>query len=108
MQRTIFLHEDKYLRVSKNPESLSLCFKQASRCLLFSEMNSRQENRSRLSFTARIVIKYCLERFPSICGEKMSEGFLKFCTAYILGQIIVSNLTNVHKLYNRINYARIH
>ena len=41
-------------------------------------MNSRQENRSKLSFTARIITKYSLERFLSICGEKMSEGFLKF------------------------------
>ena len=49
-----------------------LCFKPASRCLLFSKMNSRQENRSKLSFTARIIT---LERFLSICDEKMSEGF---------------------------------
>ena len=35
-------------------------------------------NRSKLSFTARIITKYSLERFLSICGEKMSEGFLKF------------------------------
>ena len=41
-------------------------------------MNSRQENRSKLSSTARIMTKYSLERFLSICGEKMSEGFLKF------------------------------
>ena len=44
----------------------------------FSKMNSRQDNRSKLSFTARIITKYSLERFLSICGEKMSEGFLKF------------------------------
>ena len=55
-----------------------LCFKPASRCLRFSKMNSRQENRSKLSFTARIITKYSLERFLSTCGEKMSEGFLKF------------------------------
>ena len=30
------------------------------------------------SFTARIITKYSLERFLSICGEKMSKGFLKF------------------------------
>ena len=46
--------------------------------LLFSKMNSRQENRSKLSFTARVITKYSLERFLSICGEKMSKGFLKF------------------------------
>ena len=70
----------------------------------FSKINSRQENRSKLSFTARIITKYYLERFLSICGEKMSEGFLKFCkliSKLILGQIIVSNLTNI-------NYARLH
>ena len=35
-------------------------------------------------------------------GEKMCKGFLKFCKLIsnltALGQIIVSNLTNVHKL----------
>ena len=42
--------------------------------LLFSKMNSRQENSSKLSFTARIMTKYSLERFLSICSEKMSKG----------------------------------
>ena len=37
-----------------------------------------QENRSKLSFTARIITKYSLERFLSICSEKMSKRFLKF------------------------------
>ena len=40
----------------------------------------------------------------------MSKGFLKFCTLIsklILGQIIVSNLTDVHKLNRRINYAQL-
>ena len=78
-------------------------------------MNWRQENRSKLSFdlsfTARIITKYSLERFLSICGQKMSKGFLKFCkliSNLILGQIIVSNLTNVQKLNSRINNARLH
>ena len=77
----------------------------------FFKTNSRQENRSKLSFTARIITKYSLERFLSTCGEKLSKGFLKFCkfiSNFILGQIIVSNLTNVHKLNTRINYARLH
>ena len=63
-------------------------------------MNLWQENRSKLSFTNRIITKYSLERFLSICGEKMSKGLLKFCkliSILILGQIIVSNLTNVHE-----------
>ena len=41
------------------------------------ERNSKQENRLKLSFTARFKTKYSLELFLSICGEKMSEGFLK-------------------------------
>ena len=60
-----------------------LCFKLAFRCLLFSIMNSRQENRSKPSFTARIITKYSLERFLSVCGEEMSKGFLKFCKLII-------------------------
>ena len=70
----------KLKSVSENP---CLCFKPASRRLLFSKMNSRQENRSKLSFTARIITKYSLERFLSICSEKMSKGFLKFCKLII-------------------------
>ena len=53
---------------------------------------------------ARIITKYSLKRFLSICGEKMSKGFLKICkliTNLILGQIIVSNLTNVRKQNSR-------
>ena len=42
------------------------------------ERNSKQENRLKLSFAARFKTKYSLELFLSICGEKMSEGFLKF------------------------------
>ena len=64
-----------------------------------------------LSFTARIITKNSLELFLSICGKKMSTDFLKFCkliSNQILGQIIVSNLVNVHKLNSRINYARLH
>ena len=78
-------------------------------------MNSRQENRLKLpfdvSFTARIETKNSLERFLSICSEKMSKGFLKFrklISNLILSQIIVSNLTNVRKLNSCINYAQIH
>ena len=79
----------------------------------FSKMNSRQENRWKLPFTARIITKYSLERFLSICGEKMSKGFLKSCkliyiSNLILGQIFVSNLANVHRLNSRINYALLH
>ena len=40
----------------------------------------------------------------------MSKGFLKFCISnLIIGQISVSNLTNVHKKASHINYyARLH
>ena len=62
-------------------------------------------------FYSQNCTKYSLKRFLSICGEKMSKDFLKFCkliSSLMLGQIIVSNLTNVHKLNSRINYARLH
>ena len=101
--------------LSLQASSLSLCFKPASRCFLFSKTNSRQGNRSKLSFPARIITKYSLERFLSICGEKLSKGFLKFCK--LISNLILiffysvrsfSNLTNVHKLNDRINSARLH
>ena len=38
--------------------------------LLILRMHSRQENRSKLSFTVRIITKYSLEPFLSICGDK--------------------------------------
>ena len=75
--------------------------------LFFSKKNSRQESRSKLSFTARIITKYSLEHFLSICSEKMSKGILKCCkliSKLILGQAIVSIVTNVHKLKSRIKY----
>ena len=79
--------------------------------MFFSKTNSRQENRSKLSFKARIITKYSLERFLSICGEKMAKGFLEICKLMInliLCQIIVSNLTHVRKQNGRINYAGLH
>ena len=78
-------------------------------------MNSRQENGSKLSFTARSLTKYYLERFCLFAMRKcLKPGFLKFCkltsNLMILGQIIVSNRTNVNKLIinSGINYARLH
>ena len=44
---------------------------------------------------AQIITKYSLERFLSICSQKISKRFLKFCKLIsnrMLGQIIVSNL----------------
>ena len=61
-------------------------------------MNSRQENRSKLSFTARIITKCSLESFLSICGEKMSKGFVKFCkiiSNLILGHIKFYKITKI-------------
>ena len=78
LQRQQFSFTKTSIKVSLKILDYCLCFKSASRFLLFSKMNSRQENRSKLSFTARIITKYSLERFLSICGEKMSKGFLKF------------------------------
>ena len=66
-------------------------------------MNSRQENRSKLSFTARIITKCSLERFLSICGAKMSKGVLKLCkliSNLILGRIKLSQI-----LQTCINYT---
>ena len=57
------------------------------------------------SFTARIITTNSLERVLSICGEKKD---LQAYINLILGQIIVSNLTNVRKQNSRINYARPH
>ena len=111
IQRQQFSFTKTSIKVSLKILVYCLCFKPASRCLLFSKVNSRHENRSKLSFTARIITRYSLKRFLSVCGEKMSKGFLKFCkliSNLILGQIIVSNRTNVHKLKSRINYARLH
>ena len=62
-------------------------------------------------FYSQIITKYSLERVLSICDEKMSKGFLKICkliSNLILGQIILSNLTNVRKQSTLINYARLH
>ena len=105
------IYRDNIFHSRRHPEP-ELCFKPASRYLLFSKMISRQENRSKLSCTARIITKCSLERFLSICSKKMSKGFLKFCKRYIKPDFwsyqIVSNLTNVHKLHSRINCARLH
>ena len=75
--------------------TVSLCFKPpVSRCLLFSKMNSRQENRSNLSFYSQNYNWYSSEIFFFLFIEK-TKGFLKFCklkliSNLILGQISVS------------------
>ena len=75
---------------NKTLRSVSLRFKPASQCLLFFKMNSRQEYRSKLSFTTKRITKTA-ERFLSLSrGQKMSKDFL----SSVLGQIPVSNLTN--------------
>ena len=55
-----------------------VCYKEVFQCLLFFKMNSREENRLKLSFTAKVITRHYSERFPSICGQKMKD-FLKFC-----------------------------
>ena len=67
-------------------------------------MNSRQENRSNLSFYSQNYNKILFGTlFLSVYGEQIStKGFLKLCklvSKLILDQIIVSDLkTIVHKL----------
>ena len=96
IQRQQFSFTKKSIKVSLKILVYCLCFKPASRCLLFSKVNSRHENRSKLSFTARIITKYSLERFLSICGEIMSEGFLKFYKV-----VIKPDIRSDHKLIPR-------
>ena len=58
----------------------SLCFKPASRCLFFSKMNSRQENRSKFSFYRQIYVWIFFGSFSFyLLCENISKGFLKFC-----------------------------
>ena len=100
-----FLSRAKIITKYSLERFLSICGEKLSKGFLKfckTKTNSRQENHSKLSFTARIITKCFLECFLSICGEKMSKGFLKFCkliSNLILSQIIVSNLyTDEHKL----------
>ena len=64
--------------------------------------SSKQENRSKFSFYSQIYNLIFFGMFSFyLRWENISEGFLKFCklkSNLILGQIIDSNLTNVHKL----------
>ena len=68
-------------------------------------MKSTQENRSKLSFTATIITKYSLESFLSICGEKMFEGFLKFCK--LISKLILGQIINRAIIYTRKNKTRL-
>ena len=45
------------------------------RCFLFSKMNSRQENRWKLSFTARIITKYSWNVFFLFAVKKCLKAF---------------------------------
>ena len=42
------------------------------------ELEARKSFKA-FSFTAKVIARYPSERFLSICGQKMSEGFLKLC-----------------------------
>ena len=70
-------------------------------CLLFFKLNSRQENGSKFLFRTKIITKYFLERFLSICGQKMSKGFKNL---YIKPD---TRSNHCLKSYS-INYARLH
>ena len=63
-------------RLKTNSTAIKIAKETTNNQSIKGKMNSRQENRSKLSFTARIITKYSLERFLSICGEKMSKAFL--------------------------------
>ena len=82
-------------RVTNKPLQIwALSFEPPSPCLLFFKMNSRLEYRSKLSFYKHGIKNYFSERFLSIRGKKMSKDFL----SSLVGQSIVSNLTNVRKM----------
>ena len=56
-------------------------------------------------------ILYSLERFLSICREKMSKGFLKFYKLIMKPETRSDHYlksSNVNKLNSRINYTRLH
>ena len=98
-ETTIFIHEEKYWDYPESCKHINnladLCFKPAS------WWTQGKRIAQSFLFTAKIITKYSSERFVSICGEKMSKGFSKFCkliSNLILGQIVVSILINVHKL----------
>ena len=55
---------------------------------VFFKMNSRQENRSELPFTAKILTKYSSGTFSLNRGRKIVKRLFKPDT--VLGQIIVS------------------
>ena len=46
---------------------------------IFQDALKAKEIAQSLLFTANVITRYSSERFLSICGQKMFEGFLKFC-----------------------------
>ena len=73
----------------------------------FSKMNSRQENHSKLSFTARIITKYSLERFLSICGEKISKGFLREDVSKYQPEVYKSEKSKILKKIHKVALGKL-
>ena len=61
---------------SKNCRWVPLCFNPAFLYLFFFK-DEREARKTLKAF--KIKTKYSSGRFLSICGQKMSKGFLKFC-----------------------------
>ena len=47
--------------------------------VVFFKMNEVKKIVRSFLFTAKFITKHSSERFLSICGQKMSKGFLEFC-----------------------------
>ena len=66
-ETTIFIHEDKYESVSKNPESSSLSLKLLAGFPVFTIFKDELELRK--SLKAFFITKYCSERFFFLFAE---------------------------------------
>ena len=81
IQRQKFSFTKTSIKVSLKILSLQACL-----LLLKDELEARK--------SLKALTKYSLERFLSICSEKMSKGFLKFCKV-ISNRYSVSSLPEI-------------
>ena len=111
-------------RLQESDLKVPLCGFGSVKCVCFFVWNlelilSSFEDRSSDSVLPCLLLLHCQVRCCKSTqitlkvrkNKDDSKGFLKICkliSKLTLSQIIVSNLTNVHKLNTRINYARIH